>query len=44
MVDNRESDDIKTQTTELLLAIDQNIDGMLTFIVDFCVQLLQKVV
>ena len=42
--ENRESDDIKTATAELLLAIDSNVDGMFTFIVDFCVELLQKVV
>lgn len=42
--ESRESDDVKTATAELLLAIDTNVDGMLTFIVDFCVELLQKVV
>jgi hypothetical protein len=44
LCDTRESDDMKSATTELLLAIDTNVDGMLTFIVDFCAELLQKVV
>jgi hypothetical protein len=44
MCETRESDDIKTATADLLLSIDSNVDGMFTFIVDFCVELLQKVV
>lgn len=39
-----ESDNIKTNSALLLIAIEKNVDGMSTFIVDFYLDLLQKVV
>ena len=39
-----ESDNIKTNLALLLIAIEKNVDGMSTFIVDFYLDLLQKVV
>lgn len=44
LCERRESANIKTASAELLLAIGSNVDGMFTFIVDFCVEFLQKVV
>lgn len=44
IVSERDPDVIKTHVAELLLAIDTNMDGSLTFMVDFCVQLLAKVI
>ena len=42
LITERDPDQVKTHAPELLLAIGQNIDGMLTFMVDFCLQMLEK--
>ena len=42
LITERDPDQVKTHAAELLLAIGQNIDGMLTFMVDFCLQMLEK--
>ena len=44
IVNERDPDIIKTHVAELLLDIESNMDGSLTFIVDFCVNLMAKTV
>ena len=39
-----ESQSIKTNAALLLIALDKNVDGMQTFIVDFSLNLLDKIV
>lgn len=37
------SENLKTEATRLLLGITQNVDGMLTFVIDFVLSLVEKV-
>ena len=39
-----ESQSIKTEAAKLVLALDRNIDGMQTFMIDLSLNLLEKIV
>ena len=40
LLQNCESQTIKTYSAQLLISLAENVDGMTTFIVDFCLQFL----
>ena len=42
LVDKCESESIKTHAAQLLRAIENNVDGMAAFIVDFCCNFIVK--
>lgn len=43
LCEDLESENLKTEATRLLLGITENVDGMLTFVVDFVLSLVEKV-
>ena len=43
LCEDLESENLKTEAAKLLLGITQNVDGMLTFVIDFVLTLVEKV-
>lgn len=41
---DRESDTIKNLAAKLLIYLNNNVDGMQTFIIDFCLTIIEKII
>jgi hypothetical protein len=43
MCTERESDNIKNHAAKLLLSLNKNVDGMQTFMIDFCLGMIDNI-